>query len=1039
MIASFTVHRPVLTTMVTLIAIVVGIISLTRLPVDAMPEINFPTLTISTVYDNTGPEEIEELITERIESAVATVNGVEEVISISTENVSTVRVQFEWDVDLDVASNDLRDRLDRIRDNLPEDAGRPELRKFDTSSFPVVILGIASDLDPFTVRDLIEDQIAYRVERLDGVASLDLWGGLNREIQVLIDPKKLRILGISLQQVANSLRAANLNAPAGEIEQGDFELRIRTPGRFKNLDDIRNLELTHSGDFPIYLSQVAEVRDTHEKIKRIVRINGQPGFRLSISKQSGSNTVDVAKIAMAEVDRINRDYPQIELIPIINTADFIEQAVSNLARSAMYGGGLALLVLLFFLRNLRGTLVVATVIPVSLISTFALIYFGGLTLNQISLGGLALGIGMMVDNAIVVVENIVRVRDEDQLEIQEASIIGTHQVSAAIIASTLTTMAIFFPLVFTDGVASIIFKELAMVLSFALLCSLLAALTLTPMLTSRWVKGMGSPSEVKKPGLSAALSNWAASILNRVEQTYQQHLKTALQHPVWVLIATTVVLFGSFALVPGIGTEFMPRSDQSELRINVEMAPGTRLDKLDQVMVHVEEIVKSQVSEMKSSVVSIGSSSWRPSGGASGSIRLSLVPVRERQRSSEEIAAELRTHLTNIPGTTIRIRASQGFFGGSSGGGATEALQVEIRGRDLVVLDSLASQLQVAMEQLEGVTDAQSSRESGTPEKRFHINRERAADLDVSVQSIVNGLETALAGRLAGKYRGSSDEINIRLKLEGVELLTTEDILDLTLLNKYNRPVQLRNLVSVSEGTGPLHIDRKGQQRIVTVAANTSGRALGNIVTDLNVAIANIPMPRGYDMVIAGDHEEQSESFSQLLLALILAVFLVYMIMASLYESLRDPLVVMFTLPLAIIGVLITLFITSTTFNVQSFIGVIMLIGIVINNAILIVDQATRLLLELNTTPAKAVLEAGRRRLRPILMTSLTTILAMLPLALGVGEGSEMQAPMAITLIGGLISSTLITLVVIPCLYVLFHRKHKLGPLHESHFPPKRR
>ena len=1030
MIARFTVNRPVLTTMVTLIAIVVGIISLTRLPIDAMPEINFPTLTISTVYDNTGPEEIEELITERIESAVATVNGVEEVISISTENVSTVRVQFEWDVDLDVASNDLRDRLDRIRDNLPEDAGRPELRKFDTSSFPVVILGIASDLDPFTVRDLIEDQIAYRVERLDGVASLDLWGGLKREIQVLIDPKKLRILGLSLQQVANSLRAANLNAPAGEIEQGDFELRIRTPGRFENLDDIRNLELTHSGDFPIYLSQVAEIKDTHEKIKRIVRINGQPGFRLSISKQSGSNTVEVANVAMAEVERINRDYPQIELIPIINTADYIEQAVSNLARSALYGGGLALLVLLFFLRNLRGTLVVATVIPVSLISTFALVYFGGLTLNQISLGGLALGIGMMVDNAIVVVENIVRVRDEDRLEIKEASIIGTHQVSAAIIASTLTTMAIFFPLVFTDGVASIIFKELAMVLSFALLCSLLAALTLTPMLTSRWIKGAQSPETkgtIPKKRRSAALSIWAESILNRVESIYQKSLKAALRHPAWVLTGTTIALVGSFTLVPGIGTEFMPRSDQGELRINVEMAPGTRLYKVDEMMVHVENIIKTQVPEMESSVVSIGSSSWRPSGGASGSVRLSLKPVRERQRSSEEIATELRKHLTNIAGATIRIRASQGFFGGSSGGGATEALQVEIRGRELTVLDQLASQLQIAMEQLEGVTDAKSSRESGVPEKRFHINRERAADLDVSVESIVNGLETALAGRLAGKYRGSSDEINIRLKLQGVELLSTEDILDLTLLNKYNRPVQLRNLVSMSEGIGPLHIDRKGQQRIVTVAANISNRALGDIVADLNVAIAKIPMPRGYDMVIAGDHEEQSESFSQLLLALILAVFLVYMIMASLYESLRDPFVVMFTLPLAIIGVLVTLFITSTTFNVQSFIGVIMLIGIVINNAILIVDQATRLLSKLNTTPSLAVLEAGRRRLRPILMTSLTTILAMLPLAMGVGEGSEMQAPMAITLIGGLISSTIITLVVIPCLYILFHRNHKVN------------
>ena len=1026
MIARFTVNRPVLTTMVTLIAIVVGIISLTRIPIDAMPEISLPTLTISTTYDNTGPEEIEELITERIESAVATVNGVEKVISVSIENQSTVRVQFEWGADLDVVSNDLRDRLDRIKDILPDGARPPELRKFDTTSFPVVILGLASELDPFTVRDLIEDQIAYRIERLDGVASLDLWGGLKQEIQVLINPEKLKTLGLSLQQVATSLRNANLNAPAGEIERGNLELRIRAPGRFENLDDIRNLELSHNREFPIYLSQVAEVKDTHEKIRRIIRIDGKPGFRVAIRKQSGSNTVEVAAAAMAEIERINLDYPQIKMIPIINTADYIERAISNLARSGLYGGGLALLVLLFFLRNLRGTLVVATVIPVSLISTFGLVYFGGLTLNQISLGGLALGIGMMVDNAIVVVENIVRVRDENNQDIKEASVVGTHQVSAAIIASTLTTLAIFFPLVFTEGIASVIFKELAMVLSFALLCSLLAALTLTPMLTSRWIKNssMDSNKQTAKP--SSSLSNWAESLINKLEKTYKKTLSAALLHPVWVLIATTVILFGSLALVPGIGTEFMPRTDQGELRINVEMAPGTRLDKLNEVMATVEQIVKTQAPEMVSSVVSIGSSSWQPTSGASGSLRLSLLPVRERQRSSEEIGAVLRKKLNGIAGTTIRVRASQGFMSGSSGGGATEALQVEIRGRELETLDNLAAQLEQIMEQIDGVTDVQPSRGSGIPEKRFHINRERAADLGVSVETIVSNLETALSGTLAGEYRGGSNEVNIRLKLNQVSKLSTEDILDLTLLNRRGELVQLRNLVSVSEGIGPLQIDRKGQQRIITVAANISGRALGDIVSDLEIEMAKIAMPKGYDMVMAGDRKEQNESFAQLLLALILAIALVYMIMASLYESLRDPLIVMFTLPLAIIGVLVILFITSTTFNVQSFIGVIMLIGIVINNAILIVDQATRLLSEPQATPRQAVLEAGRRRLRPILMTSLTTILAMLPLALGVGEGSEMQAPMAITLIGGLISSTLITLIVIPCIYILFHRKHKV-------------
>lgn len=1014
-IARFTVNRPVFTTMMMLIAIALGLVSLAKLPIDLMPDVTYPTLSISTLYPNASPEVMEELITRPLERAVAAVPGVEEVSSISAEGSSQVSVQFTWGIDLDAAANDIRDRLDRIVATLPEEAERPQLRKFDPASFPILILGAASRLDPLELRRLIDEQLSFRIERLPGVAAVEVWGGHEREIQVRVLRERLQALGLPLERVLQTLRDANLNVPTGSITEGTADVTLRAPGRFRSLDEIRNTVVARREGVVVYLHQIAEVADSHAEVTRLVRINGQPGVRLGVRKQSGSNTVAVAEAVLKEVARINTDFPQVELTPVIDTAQYIRRSIDNLSQSVLYGGSLAVIVLLFFLRDLRSTAVVASAIPISVISTFALIYFGGFTLNLMTLGGLALGVGMMVDNAIVVLENITRRRDEEGLSVEGAAIGGTEQVTAAVFASTLTTLSVFLPMAFLQGVSGQLFQQFAWVVGFSLLASLVVALTLVPMLASRIMRNPdtaagGRLAEVGRHGFA------------QVERAYGSLLEAALRHRPMVLITAAVLFVGSLLLIPHVGGELMPASDESEVRVSLEMEPGTRLEVVDQRMRQVEAIVAEAVPETRASVVSVGASGFRPGAAATGEIRLSLVPVAQRSRSSEQIAAALRPKLADIPGVVIRTRAGQGLFLLRMGSGGSDRLAVEIRGYDLRILERLAAEVRRTLADVPGITDLSVSREAGAPEQVFRIDRERAADLGLSVAQIARTIQTAVAGSSAGQYRDAGEEYTILVRLKDAERLTLEEVLDLPLIADDGRQIPLRRVAQVEADTGPVQIERKNQQRIVMITGEIAGRDLLSVARDVRQRLADIPTPRNYETMLAGDYEEQQKAFGELLLSLLLAIGLVYMIMASLYESLRDPLIVMLSVPLAAIGVVATLYLTGTTFNMQSFIGIIMLVGIVVNNAILIVDQAGQLLRE-GRSPLAAAREAGRRRLRPILMTTLTTVLGLLPLALGIGEGAEAQAPMARAVIGGLASSTLITLVVIPVAYTLLHRE----------------
>jgi len=1020
-IARFSIQRPVLTVMVSLIVIILGGVALSRLSIDLMPDITYPTISISTEYENASPEEVEELITRPIEEAMSAVPGVEEVTSVSADGRSSVRVTFTWGSNLDEAANDIRERLDRVIPLLPEDADRPRLRKFDLASFPILIMGVSSNLDPIQIRIIIDNQVKNRIERIPGVASLDIRGGLDREIHVNLNAEKIKALGLPIDQLLNRIIEENINLPAGTIEKGLLDVTIRTPGIYTDLDELRNTVVAIREGVPIQLREIATVEDAWEKVTRIVRINGKPGVRLSVNKQSGKNTVEVATGVLKEIERINRDIPQLHIIPIIDTSDYIKRSITNVGTTILYGGVLAVFVLLLFLRNILSTAIIAVTIPISVIATFALMYFNGFTLNLMTLGGLALGIGMLVDNAIVVLENIYRLRESGQ-DPQSAAVKGSQEVMAAVIASTLTTLVVFLPLIFVRGMSGIMFKQLAYVVSFSLACSLAVALTLLPMLASR----VRTPVIVEKkdsPAQGHKIFHITGRVFTGLENEYKNFLRFSLNHRILILGTASLAFLGSLFLIPLVGVELMPATDESEVRVYAEMAVGTRLDLVDQSFQKIEAIVKQEVPEIKNTVAYIGGSTWRARGSNAGEMRIALQPVKKRTRSSDEIAAALRKKLIFMPGVKIRTRAGQGLFLLRMGTGGDENVQLEVRGHDLETSDALAHRVEEIVADVDGITDVRISRETGTPEELIVVDRQKAADMKLTVSKIANMLQTVLTGTSAGNYREGGNEYQIRVKIEGADKKDLQDILDLPITNADGDRVVLRNVVEVRPRRGPVLIERKDQERVTYVTANSSGRDMGSILADIRKGLQTVPVPRDFNVLFGGDYEEQQKSFRELLMSFVLALVLVYMVLASLYESLRYPFVVMFSVPLAVIGVILMLFLTHTTFNIQSYIGCIMLSGIVVNNAILLVDHIN-LLRRRDWLPVReAIIEAGRRRLRPIMMTATTTILAMTPLAVGIGEGGEAQAPMARAIIGGLLSASLITLVVVPSVYALFERK----------------
>lgn len=1014
-IAQAAVNRPVLTSMVSLIVIILGAVALSRLPIDLMPDVTSPTISISTSYSKASPLTMEELVTRPIEEAVAAVPGVQEISSRSTEGNSNVQVSFSWGTDLEAASNDIRDRIDRIISRLPSEAGRPSLRKFDMAATPVIMMGVTSQLEALELRRILEEQVSYRLERVDGVASVNIWGGRTREIHINLDPARMNALKVPLDQVISRIRSANVNQPAGNVYRGNHQITVRVPGLYENLDELRNTVIMRRGGSTIALRDIAEVIDTASKETRIVRINGEAGIQISVNKQSGTNTVKVVQGILEEVEQINRSIPQIKVVPLMDSSVFIKQSINNVSMSALLGGILAVLILLFFLRNLTSTLVISTAIPISIMATFGLLYFNGFTLNLMTIGALALGVGQLLDNSIVVMENIFRHREMGKSS-QLAAVDGSMEVGSPILASTLTSIVVFLPLLFMRGMSGIMFQQLAFVVVFALICSLITAITLVPMLSGKIIKVTQEPP-LNAKGFSIRIYHGVGSILRKVENWYQMLLCKALNHRAQTLVIVLVMLAGAAFLASVIDSELMPISDEGEILISIDMEAGTQLELVDAKMLMAEERIKD-IPEITNIVATAGGGGWGSSN--TGSLRISLLSKSERERSDEEIAADMRDKLANIPGARVRVRTVSNNRMTRVMGGGGGRIEIQVRGHEMDEAYRLASIIVENVESVEGITDVNLSRTAGAPEDLVQIDRQKAAELGLSVQQISSTLETVLSGTKAGDYMDHGKEYPLMVQVKDAERLPMNEILDFSISNTDGNPIVLRNVVDISQGEGSTVIERVNQERMIDVSANLSGRNLSAVIGDIQDRLDEIPLPTGFSVEIVGDYKEQQESFRELTIGIILALVLIYMVMASQFESIRDPFIVMFSVPFALIGVSGILYLTGTTFNIQTYIGIIMLAGIVVNNAILLVNTTNQLRDVEGMKLRPAIEEAGRRRLRPILMTALSTVLGLLPMAIGLGEGSETQAPLARAVVGGLLSSTFITLVLIPVLYSLF-------------------
>jgi len=1008
------INRPILTSVIFLVIIVLGVVSFSRLSIDLMPEITYPTISVVSDYGNVGPQEMEELITRPLEETLAAVQGVEEITSTSSEGRSVVRCSFAWGTDLDVASNDIRDRLDRTLGRLPEDMERPMIRKFDISATPIMFMGVTSDMHPLELRQLVENQVKYRVERVPGVAAVNIWGGLYREIHVDLRADQLKALGLSTNAIINALRSENRTIPAGLFKKGNLEIQIRTQGEYVNLEEIRNTVITTRQGTPIRISDVANVEDSWQEVRSLNRLNGKAGLRMAINKQSGSNTVEVADAVNKEIERINLDLPQIKITPNFDSSVFIKQSINSVANSTLFGGLLAIVILLLFLRNLSSTSIIATAIPISIVATFGLMYFNGFTLNSITFGGLALGIGMLVDNAIVVLENIYRYR-ENGLKAIEAARKGAGEVSGAIIASTLTTIVVFFPVIFIRGMSGIMYQQMAYVVVFSLLCSLLVALTLVPMLSSRFLR-YHPVQHGQKISRIEKIYTVSQELFEKLERSYSGLLRKALDRRKLVVWSALGLFLFSVLLVRFIGVELMPQTDEGEVSVSLEAEIGSRLEVVDRIALQVEEIVRREVPEMTTMMARVGD-------GNNADVRITLVPKDKRKRSSEEVANALRKATAEIPGVIIRTRQSQNFMTRRMGQGGSNAVSLEVRGYDLATAQDLARQLDGIVQKVPGITDTEISRKEGSPEQVLRIDRQKAADLGLTISMIGDALQTAVGGTYASYYREGGKEYRILVRLSEEDRSSLSDLLDLTILNSRGLPVMLRNVVITEAQEGPSSIERKDQERIIYISAHYTGRDMGSIISDIRSQIRRLPMPKDFAVLFGGDYEEQQEAFRELTVAMILAILLVFLVMAGQFESWRDPLIVLFSIPMAVIGVTLTMVLTGTIFSLQAFIGCIMLAGIVVNNAILLVDHTNQLRRQEGMELMEAVATAGLHRLRPILMTTLTTVLGLLPLSFGLGEGGETQAPMARVVIGGLTSSTLVTLVLVPVVYSLFEQK----------------
>jgi len=1023
-LTNFSVNRPITILMIACITVVLGVMSFSKLGLDMLPDIEFPVVSVITNYQGVASEDIEEIITKPIEDSVATVKDVKSIKSVSQEGMSMVMVEFNSGTNVDFAAQDLRDKISLIEQYLPEDANKPFVLKMDVTAMPVLGYGITSEnLDTLELKKLLEDNFKDKIERLDGVASVELKGGWEREILVELDKPKLETYGLTQNQIVGVLRGENVNLSGGFITEGAEEFSLRTVGEYQNLEEIKNTVVIVKNGTPIYIKDVAEVIDSHQEERSYCRTNGRDSILMMINKQSGANTVQTSQAVKKELAELeNRFSDKVSFALVMDQSRLIEQSTGSVTQSAVIGGLLAIFLIFLFLRNWRPTLAIAVAIPLSLIATFIPLAVTGYTLNLMTLGGLALGIGMLVDNAVVVIENIYRHLEKCECR-KKAAKMGASEVGMAITAATLTTVVVFLPMVFGEGIAGQLSRGLALTVVFALTCSLLTALTLVPMMASKIFKRRTSEEYKKTSGEKS---------FEKIQKLYRRILKWSLSHRAAVILITIAMLITVVAAVPLIGTEFMPASDQSIMIVKVETPVGTSLEETNKKVRQVEKIIISQTGDDLISATSFGGTSEMSSRGASmgmgsgganeAQIMLRLKDKEERKRSSLETQEIIRENIPQIKG----LKVSFMDMSGAMMGGASSPVEIKIFGKDLDKLKNIADEITQEISEIDGTRDINASLNQGKPEMVIKIDRERASQFGLTVGQIGSVVKNSAQGVVATQLRKSGEETGIRIRYDEVYRGDIESIESLPIISSSGARISLKQVAQISKEEGPVKINREDQLRVVSVTANTTDRAVGDIVSDIKKKLDNpehLGLPNGYFIEYGGSYKQMQDTFGTLILALVLAILLVYMVMASQFESLIHPLIVMVELPLAFIGVGAALLITGQNLSLPSFMGIIILSGIVVNNAIVLIDYVNQLRAQ-GMEKCQAIIKGGTTRLRPILITSLTTVFGMLPMAVATSEGSEMMKPMAIAVIGGLTVSTILTLIVIPVIYSLVERQN---------------
>lgn len=1031
-ITEISVKRPIATTVVYIFLLIVSIIAVFRLPVDIFPQMELPVLIVTTTYPQATALDVEEKVTKVIENAVASVSGIETVESRSLENISVVIATFKWGSNIDEKAADLRDLLEFTKGFLPEEVDKPRIIKLDPSMMPVMFITVSSDRSIKDLNYIVEEKIVDEIKKVDGVAAVILMGAEEKEVSVILDPQKLAFYRLTVQQIISAISQENLEIPIGDVYQGTKKYSVRLSAKFNSVNEINNLIVGTFQNKPIYLYQVAKVEDSYKEKVGEVSVNGKDALLIMVRKKAQENTVNVCKNINKKLEELRKNFPQLKIEVIMDSSDYILKVIKNLRDTILIGGILVILTVLFFLGDIIPAFIIVLQIPLSLLFAFLFLYLFGYTINLVSLMSLSLAIGMVVDNSIVVVDHILRHISWGKKP-QEAAIVATSEVASAIIASSLTTMVVFIPLLFVSGLIPLLFRQLAIAVIVALVSSLAIGLTLSPMITSK----LCCEEEMRKRSVL-----FISKVIEKIEKFYEEVIDWSLNHKKTTLLGFLGIFFISlFIFIFFTGKEFIPKSDEAAISVYFETSKGMRLENTYQIAKEIEkEILKVIPKEYyhhifircgESGSKGLAAAFGEPEFSNTGEIGIFLVDKEHRKESSLELSELIRKNLRKIPGvikieTSAQSRASSTLLGGGG-----KAVSIELYGNDLDEALRISSMIKNKLQKIEGIRDISVSLEEGSYQIVIKLDKEKIKMLGASSGYIADTLRKMFYGAKTTNYTPPSGGIvetsyDIFIKLDKSYKEDIKNLKDIPILLPTGKVIPLQSIGSFEQSLEPKEIKRKDGVRVVKIEADIYGRALNKVRMDIEDMLETIKIPYGFNIKFGGEIKQQVTTFRDLTLMLFLGILLVYLIMAAQFESWIDPFIIMFSVPFAVVGVLIGVFLWGQNFNIMSFVGLLLLVGVVVNNAIVLVDYI-KLLRSRGQNLIDAVKEACKRRLKPILMTAITTIFGSLPLALSKGSGAEYFSSMGVAVVCGLAFSTFITLIFVPTLYSVVYSIKKIN------------